>query len=186
MSRAVVLLQQIAQGEPEAVRDCIRRYGPLVWTMARRFCGPGAEAEDAVQEVFVDLWQSADRYDPSLGSEVVFVSMIARRRLIDRRRRMGRRPQAGELQEERTVPHLSAERIEACGEAALAQKLIAQLPDDQRRVLLLAAYGGLSHAEIAESTGMPLGTVKAHARRGLMRVRELLEGLGGTAQEVAP
>jgi RNA polymerase sigma factor (sigma-70 family) len=183
----MVLLQQIAQGEPEAVRECLHRYGPLVWAMARRFCGTGPEAEDAVQEVFVDLWQSAERYDPTLGSEVVFVSMIARRRLIDRRRRSGRRAQTDQLgSDSRTVPYLGAERIEACGEAALAQKHLAQLPDDQRRVLLLAACHGLSHAEIAESTGMPLGTVKAHARRGLMRVRELLEGFVATPQEALP
>lgn len=179
-----LLLQRVARGEAEAVRDCIRRFGPLVWSLARRFAGP--DAEDAVQEVFVDLWRSAERYDPNVASEVAFVSMITRRRLIDRRRRVGRRPRTQDLDEAPTAIHGGSERVEACGEAALAAKVLLQLRPEQRDVLVLAACHGMSHQEIADSLGLPLGTVKAHARRGLMRVREMLVGGADLAQEAQP
>jgi RNA polymerase sigma-70 factor (ECF subfamily) len=177
-----LLLQRVARGDADAVRDCIRRFGPLVWSLARRYVG--VEAEDAVQEVFVDLWRSAERYDPNVASEVAFVSMIARRRLIDRRRAVGRRPRTQELDEAPTAVHGGSERIEACGEAVLAAKVLAQLRPEQRDVLVLGACHGMSHQEIAESLGIPLGTVKAHARRALMRVREALVGSADLVPEV--
>lgn len=168
------LLPRVARGDKAAVRACIARYGGLVWSLARRFLRDPREAEDAVQEVFVDLWRSADRFDPEVSSEVVFVSMITRRRLIDRRRRTQRRldtepmpasePEGHELHPERSA------------EAKNAARALEQLRPEQRQVLLMSACEGLSHDEIAKLTGMPLGTVKAHARRGLIKVRELLQG----------
>src|ERR1041385_2281154 len=86
----LALLARVAGGDPRAVRDCIARYGGLVWSIARRF--EAADAEDAVQEIFLDLWKSAARFDGRIASEAAFVAMIARRRLIDRKRTRGRRP----------------------------------------------------------------------------------------------
>src|SRR5215813_5986353 len=86
----LALLARVASGDRGAVRDCIARYGGLVWSIARRF--EGADAEDAVQEIFLDLWKSAARFDPRIASESAFVAMITRRRLIDRRRTRRRRP----------------------------------------------------------------------------------------------
>src|SRR5215813_10857739 len=86
----LALLARVAGGDPGAVRDCLARYGGLVWSIARRF--EGGDAEDAVQEIFLDLWRSAARFDPQIASEPAFVAMIARRRLIDRRRTRQRRP----------------------------------------------------------------------------------------------
>jgi len=182
-----LLLKRVAQGDAEAVRECLRRYSRLVWSLTRRYTRSQAEAEDAVQEVFVDLWRSAHRFDASVASEVAFVSMIARRRLIDRYRRAARRPQTQQIDDTPTVQR-GRERVEACGEAALAAKVLQQLPDAQRQVLILAACHGMSHQEIAESLGTPLGTVKSHARRGLMRVREILGAppVVGTHQGTRP
>src|SRR3954470_11204914 len=84
------LLGRVAAGDQQAVRECLARYGGLVWSIARRF--EGNDAEDAVQEIFLDLWRSAPRFDPQLSSEPAFVAMLARRRLIDRRRMRQRRP----------------------------------------------------------------------------------------------
>ena len=86
------ILSRVASGDPTAVEQCIARYGGLVWTIARKLSPTLADAEDAVQEVFVQLWQQAKRFDPSCGSEATFVTMIARRRLIDRLRKLQRRP----------------------------------------------------------------------------------------------
>jgi RNA polymerase sigma-70 factor (ECF subfamily) len=124
-----------------------------------------------VQEIFLDLWRGAARYDRSIGSETTFVAMIARRRLIDRRRSRERRPATEAVPE---ISQAQTQSAELSAEAALAAKALETLRPEQRQVLVLGAYHGFSHEEIAESTGMPLGTVKAHARRGLLRVREVL------------
>jgi RNA polymerase sigma-70 factor (ECF subfamily) len=182
------LLAQVAVGDAEAVREVISRYGPLVWSLARRLSATAAEAEDGVQDVFVDLWRSAPRFDPSVASEVAFVAMIARRRLIDRRRRAGRLKNTEPLAEEAaptTVRFRGSESLEACGEAVLARRVLDELRPEQREVLVMAACHGMSHQEIADALGMPLGTVKAHARRGLLQVRRALLGDDATV-EAAP
>ena len=172
------VLLRVAHGELQAVKECLSRYGGLVWSLARRYAP--AEAEDAVQEIFVDLWKSAARFDPAVASEAVFIAMIARRRLIDRLRSAKLRPAVGrgaaETMPERADPAASPER---CAEAAQAVRALEALRPEQREVLLLSACQGLSHDEIAEKTGMPLGTVKAHVRRGLLRVRAALLGHAG-------
>ena len=81
------ILARVASGDANAVRECIDEFGGLVWAIARRMARTRADAEDAVQEIFIDVWKSAGRFDPAQGSEKVFVSTIARRRLIDRLRR---------------------------------------------------------------------------------------------------
>ena len=88
---AETLLSDIAAGDPAAVDAFLKRYSGTVWGLARRFCGSTEDAEDATQEIFVDVWRSAERYDPTVGSEITFLMTIARRRLIDRARRQGRR-----------------------------------------------------------------------------------------------
>ncbi len=86
------VLQRIASGDPAAVRECIDQYGPLVWSLARRLSRTASDAEDATQEIFLDIWRSAGRFDASQGSDKVFIAMIARRRLIDRLRKKSAEP----------------------------------------------------------------------------------------------
>ncbi len=138
-----------------------------------------------LQEVFIDLWRSADRFDPAQASEKIFVAMIARRRLIDRLRRELRRPPTQTLAlEEQDFAGQDLERLENAVEASLASKALAQLKPQERDVLLLSTYHGLSHGQIAEHTGIPLGTVKTYIRRGLLRVKELLDLGRGNLREV--
>jgi RNA polymerase sigma-70 factor (ECF subfamily) len=170
------LFQRVAAGDQDAVKACVDRFGPLVLSMARRFSPSASDAEDAVQEIFLDLWRSAGRFDESRASEVAFVAMVARRRLIDRRRRRLRRPDTEPLPETPLAEAVEDGGVERCVEAKIAQKALDQLRPEQRQVLLLSTLHGLSHEEIADVLGMPLGTVKAHARRGLLRVREMLSG----------
>ena len=170
------LLPLVALGDPSAVRACIERHGALVWSIARRLSPTAADAEDAVQEGFVDLWKSAARFEPGVASEAVFVAMIARRRLIDRMRARRRRPDTEPISEPRiAVERTSAEPdAEVNAEASLAADAIAALRPEQRQVLLLAIRHGLSHEEIAAAMKMPVGTVKTHARRALIQVRASL------------
>ena len=172
------VLPRIAAGDPAAVPDCIARYGGLVWALARRFLGNPTDAEDAVQDVFIELWKNASRYDPDRSSEPTYVTMIARRRLIDRKRRAGRAPAAQSLTDEPagTAPPV---RVEIEDDAAKAAAVLAELRPDERRVIRMAVYDGCTHEEIAAATGLPVGTVKTHIRRGLLRVRERLTRKGG-------
>ena len=150
------------------------RFGPLVWSLARRFSSNAADAEDAAQDVFIALWRVAGRFNPAIASEQTFVAMVARRRLIDRRRRMGRQPVVAELPEVADSEPLGPDEAERSEEAALAGQALAELRPEERRVIQLSIYNGLSHTEIASQLDLPIGTVKTHIRRGLVRVRELL------------
>ena len=87
----MTLLQRIAKGDASAVQECMETYGNLVWSLARRYSESAADAEDATQEIFLDIWKSAGRFDPERGKETTFIATIARRRLIDRVRAAGRR-----------------------------------------------------------------------------------------------
>jgi RNA polymerase sigma factor (sigma-70 family) len=175
-----LLLPKVAKGEAGAVRACIDRFGGLVWSLARRMTFSDAEAEDAVQEIFIEVWQSAYRYDVNVASETAFVAMIARRRLIDRRRKIARRPVYAHLAEgsaEGSVgsADVGPDAMQTSEDAERASAAMSKLSTEQQRVLRLSIFHGLSHEKIARSTGLPLGTVKTHARRGLIRIRELLE-----------
>lgn len=171
-------LQRIARGDLAAVGQCIDRHGPLVWSLARRSCPNATDAEDLVQDVFIELWKSASRYDPGVASEATFVAMIARRRLIDRGRRLRSRPMPGPLPEGLAAAP-AAEILEQAEDVARAAEALGGLRDEQRRVLTLSLRDGLTYDQIARATGQPLGTVKTHARRGLIRLRELMLGLAG-------
>jgi RNA polymerase sigma-70 factor (ECF subfamily) len=170
------VLQRVAAGDMAAMQACIDEYGGLVWSLARRFCASPAEAEDAAQEVFIALWENAERFDENKGAEVTFVAMIARRRLIDSGRKYQRRKRLTEevAAAPRDEPTRFDERVAEADEARRAMAALETLSDDQKKVLQLAIHQGLTHDEIAHTTGLPLGTVKTHARRGLMKVRETL------------
>jgi RNA polymerase sigma-70 factor, ECF subfamily len=175
------LLPQVAAGNRSAIRLCIERYGGLIWSLAKRSSLAQDEAEDAVQEIFLDLWRSASRFDARVASETTFVAMIARRRLVDRRRQRQRRPETEPLIDSQRMTS-TAPPPELGAEAAKAARALDQLRPEQRQVLIMTACQGLSHEEVAHTTGMPLGTVKAHARRGLLRVREVLGQTTATAE----
>jgi len=177
------LLARASHGDDAAVRECLTRFGPIVWGLSRRMSPTRADAEDAVQEIFLDLWEHGSRYDALRGTEEAFVAVVARRRLIDRRRKAQRRPATdsidavpGGREALREGSHDGG--IETSAEAAMAARAMVDLRPEQREVLRLSVAEGLTHEEIAEHTGMPVGTVKAHARRGLIRIRKLLLGEG--------
>lgn len=172
---AATLLQRIAAGDAMAVKEVLDQYGGLVWSLARRFTPTHAEAEDAVQEIFVEIWRSAGRFNPQIAGESTFISTIARRRLIDRNRRRERDTLRGAaVVEDMPVGRADADRAALGEEAARAMAVMEELSVDQRRVLRMSIFQGMSHERIAVATGLPLGTVKTHARRGLIRVRQAM------------
>lgn len=174
------LLPRIAQGDGAAVEEFLERYKRLVWWLARKHAGE--DPEDAVQEVLVEVWKNAGRFDPSIASETTFVGMIARRRLIDRHRRAERRLDTETLSPNDLLGGVQqAGGVEDLAEAALARRAIRQLDPREGRVLMMSVYEGFSHSEIARATDMPLGTVKTYIRRGLDRVRAKLGASGGAS-----
>jgi RNA polymerase sigma factor (sigma-70 family) len=178
VEEATPILERVGRNEPGAVDEMMSRFGGLVWSLARRSCPTTAEAEDAVQEIFIEIWKTASRFDSSIAGESTFVAMITRRRLIDRTRRRTRRPEPVALNESSPAPEVSSHHLEVAEEAGIASEAFEKLRPEQQQVLSLAIHHGRSHEQIAATTGMPLGTVKTHARRGLIRLRQLLEANG--------
>lgn len=177
--RVSTILERISAGDKGAVAACVDEYGDLVWRLASRYLDRAkTDIEDAVQEVFVELWQHASRFDPSKGSEPAFVATLAHRRLIDYQRRLKNRPSPGGDAVEATVRalpanlHVEVKRIDAQQAAAEFDRL----PDDERRALWMSIYGGMTQMQISEATSTPLGTVKTRMRRGLLRLNSALRG----------
>ncbi len=158
------------------MRECIDEYGALVWSLARRLSRTPSDAEDATQEIFLDIWRSAGRFDATQGTDKTFIAMIARRRLIDRLRKTSNEPPMDPVEVLETVawsdPGTASETSLEAGQAARA---LLELRPEQRQVLELGLLHGLSQSEIAARLEMPLGTVKSFMRRGLMKVREYLK-----------
>lgn len=179
---AEAILQRIASGDKTAVQECLNTFGGLVWSLARRMCPNTDDAEDAVQEIFIDIWKNAQRYDAAQASETTFVAMIARRRLIDRLRKTQRQPNVDSFEDILIEPSESADKhIQLSVEAKEAAEAMKDLRPEQRQILHLSIIQGFSHQEIADALEMPLGTVKTHARRGLIQIREIL-GLESTGK----
>ena len=173
-ARATVL-QRIAQGDQSAVAACLDEYGNTVWLIARRYLsGMGEDMEDAVKDVFVEVWRSAYRFNPSIASEAAFIATIAHRRMISRQRRASRRRTIalGSIAEPALVKikDLPLLHDEARAAAAAFQKL----EDDEKHLLWLSIQSGLTHERIAQATSLPLGTVKTRIRRGLIHIRAML------------
>jgi RNA polymerase sigma factor (sigma-70 family) len=169
------ILPRIAAGDETAVNDCLKRYGNLIWALAKKLTPKQEDAEDAVQEIFMEIWQNASRYDSAKASESTFITLIARRRLIDRLRKVYRRPVVQSMEEVfETAPNVFESQITSKIQARRAVEAMKTLRDEQREMMLLNIYDGMSHGEISERLNVPLGTVKTHIRRGFKRVREII------------
>ncbi len=173
-SRALdqLILPQVAAGLPRAMNACIDQYGPLVWSIARRFLKQSAEAEDLVQEVFTEVWKKAASFDPSLASEAGFIGLIARRRAIDYLRRNGRLPAFESLEAAESLPLPTSQNSSFQGDPEAVNSSLSKLPQETRELFQLFFENGFTHPEIAVKTGLPLGTVKTRLRRGLVLLRD--------------
>ena len=167
------LLTKVASGDPKAFDELIRKYGNLVWSIARRYLSNTDEAEDAVQEIFVSLWQSAARFDPSKASEITYISMITRRRLIDSLRKNKKHKLLTSIEDVSYGNFLSQKStLEQDAEISLVIEALSKLEIQDREILSLSIYQGYSHLEIAKLMNLPLGTVKTKIRRNLMKIRD--------------
>lgn len=169
------ILPRIAQGDENAVSDCMNQYGKLIWMLAKKYTQTIEDAEDAVQEIFLEIWQNAAKFDSAIASEITFISLIARRRLIDRLRKTYRQPNIQSIDEIFEVqPNGFETEIITQLEAKKAVAAMSQVRPEQRELMMLTIFEGMSHGEIAEKTNLPLGTVKTHIRRGFESVRKIM------------
>ncbi len=169
------ILHAVAQGMERAMQQCVTRYSGLVWSIASRYVKNHSCVEDVVQETFTDLWKSANRYDPAVASESTFIGMLARRRAIDFVRKESRQPQFEPLPDAEFLPHSSTEPTPFIrSESVDIIAAIQDLPEETRHIFSLHFDEGMTHPEISEKTGLPLGTIKTRLRRGLIEVRNKL------------
>lgn len=170
------LMQRVAANEPAAVEQLYDRFASLVYRLAFQAMPTRADAEDAVQEIFVRLWRTADRYDPKRAALVTWVMLITRRHLVDRLRRTKARVRAVTLDEKQSDPTRadtaasgSMENQERFGEL---MDRISRLPELQRTVVTRAYLGGQTLRQIGEELNTPIGTIKSALSRALVRLRE--------------
>jgi len=170
-----MLMHRLASGEEEAMAELYDRFGSLVYKVARQILPTQNECDDAVQEIFLRLWQTADRYDPRRAKLVTWVMLISRRHLIDRLRRRAARPGMAVVEgdvdqlEPSDGPEVDSEVSER-NDALLA--MIAELPELQRTVIERAYLQGFTLREVSEQLDAPLGTIKSALSRGLVKLRE--------------
>ena len=174
------LLGRVAAGDLQAMSDFYDQTATPLFSIALRILRDESEAEEVIQDVFVQIWEKASMFDPVLGSAFHWALSIARHKAIDRVRSRERRTRlADELQESGAsqVPPVFAPDTAALSseESATIRSALKSLPPEQRRAIEMAFFGGLSHPEIADALREPLGTVKARIRRGLLKLREVLE-----------
>jgi RNA polymerase sigma-70 factor, ECF subfamily len=182
------VMQLVADGNPRAFELIYDRHGSAAFSLAYRMVGNRVTAEDATQEAFLSIWRSRVRYDRSRGSVRTWVLGIVHHRAIDALRRGGvhdRRQETMEGAEERfEAPERTEVEVARRDEAAGVRRALDTLPEDQRRTIELAYFGGFSHTEIAELLDEPVGTVKGRMRLGLDKLRRRLgegQAAGGFA-----
>lgn len=170
------LMRRVATGDQSAIGDLYDRFGSLVYRMAYQTMPTRADAEDAVQEIFVRLWRTADRYDPKRAALVTWVMLLSRRHLVDRLRRSQARLKPTSFGDSAgQAPDTAAEevaRLEHVERYRDVLELIKTLPDLQQRVVIRAYLGGQTLRQIGEELNTPIGTVKSALSRALVRLRE--------------
>jgi RNA polymerase sigma-70 factor, ECF subfamily len=173
------LMIQVAGGDQDAFAALYDRLAPVVYGVARRVLRDPAQAEEVAQEVFIEVWRQASRFDAARGSVRTWALTITHRRAVDRVRseQAHRTRQTRAVATEVSVDDTPEDRAIESEHRRMAQLAMAGLTDVQREALELAFYDGLTHVQIAEELGIALGTVKTRIRDGLIRLRTLMGGV---------
>jgi len=182
---AAALITRISEGDREAFSRFYDAFAGKALSLIRRILRDPGESEEALQELFWQIWREADQFDPRRGRPETWLLMRAKTRAIDKLRSMRRRERTFVMSVDERVAGSGAAGSDDAGAATehrgLVHTALAQLPPTQRRVIELAFFEGLTQSEISARLGAPLGTVKTRARLGLERLREVLMGEGWPA-----
>ncbi len=174
------LLRAVARGDEAAFARVYDRYAHILLGLMLRILRSRPEAEDVLQEVFLQVWQQARSFDPARGRAFTWLATLARSRAIDRLRAVDSRERAAQRSVEDGLPPAAESRGWADEEAIRAERAeavraaLAELPEEQRQVLVLAYLDGMSQSEIAAAKNQPLGTVKTRTRTGLKKLSDSL------------
>jgi RNA polymerase sigma-70 factor (ECF subfamily) len=175
-----LLLARVREGDRAAFGELYDRFSTALFSLAMRILRDQKQAEDLIQEVFLQVWRKADQFDPERGSFITWSMMMTRNLALDRIRKIERHAR---LVEELTAeaaaqgedaPALT-ENLDLQDRVILLKSAMAKLPPEQKRLIELAFFDGLTQSEISDLTKEPLGTVKARIRRGLLKLREALQ-----------
>ncbi len=174
----VELLSRVASRDPDAFALLYDQYAPLVFKVVLRMMRDRAEAEDLLQETFLQVWRTAASYDARRGDPSAWLVTIARSRALDRLRSPQYRRRAVEVPESAGAELRGAcdprDELSAREGAAAVRNALASLPEEQRRVIELAYFDGLTQSQIAQKVQQPLGTVKTRIRLGMLKLRGVL------------
>lgn len=172
----VELLHAVARGDEEALARLYDQYRVILFSVLVRILKSREEAEDVLQEVFLQVWRRAKDFDQSRGKPFTWLVTLARSRAIDRIRQLGARQRLADSAAQNSSDVVSDAVSDTLHseQREIVVRALATLPDEQRRTLNLAYFDGLTQSEIAEQLGTPLGTVKTRMRSGMIKLRELL------------
>ncbi|MFD0314017.1 sigma-70 family RNA polymerase sigma factor [Streptomyces flavalbus] len=177
--QAEELLRRVAGGDQRAFEELYALVSGPVFGLVRRVVRDPAQSEEVAQEVLLELWRSAARFDPGRGSALAWVLTVAHRRAVDRvrsARAAGEREQREALRSRQPAFDQVSEEVEAGMEREWVRRCLDRLTALQRQSVTLAYYDGYTYREVAERLSLPLGTVKTRMRDGLTRLRECLGG----------
>ena len=172
----VELLHAVARGDEAALARLYDSYRVILFGLLVRILNSREEAEDILQDVFIQVWRRAKDFNEKRGRPFTWLVTLARRRAIDRLRLLGARQRLvkGAAQEQTdTVSDALSDTIKVA-QKDMVRRALAQLPEEQRHTLVLAYFGGLTQSEIAAKLNVPLGTVKTRMRSGMIKLRALL------------
>lgn len=174
------LLQRIALGDQEAFALLYDRYGKPAYSLAYRIVSDGHDAEDVVQDAFLSVWRMARSFDVRRGNARSWLLSVVHHRAVDiMRRRRGQPPlfpSSESIPGQAEFSDVWREVLDSI-DGEMVRKALARIPEDQRRTIELAFFGGYTHREIAQKEDIPLGTVKSRIRVGMDKLRELLKEL---------
>ncbi len=174
------LFRRTALGDDQSLAELHRRYSGILLATAFRVLNNFKDAEEVVQEAFVQIWEKASVYDVRRGKPLTWAMTLTRNKAIDRLRRVQRRNRLHEEVEQeamiwdRIVENDSSDAASAHETKDIVRSAVIQLSPDQRRAIELAFFGGLTQQEIAQQLQEPLGTVKARIRRGMLKLRQII------------
>jgi len=169
------LLERVAQGDKQAFAALYDEVSPRVFGLVKRLLRDHSQSEEVTQEIFLEIWQSAPRFDPNKGGASTWILTMAHRRAVDRVRASqssrDRDLKIGIRDLDAAIDHVS-ESVEVRFEHERVEKAMARLTELQRQAISLSYYGGLSNSEVAEKLSVPIGTIKTRIRDGMIRLRD--------------
>ena len=183
LTNEIELLQNVARGDRRAFEEIYDLFSGVLFSTALRVLNNREATEDVIQDVFIQIWEKAPLYDSTRGKPLTWAMTLTRNKAIDRLRSLQRRARlhedAGKEAEsaEQFDSHNALDDVESTERGGIVRAALEKLNKEQRQALEMAFFGSLTHTEIADRLGEPVGTVKARIRRGMMRLREALKDI---------